>query len=267
MKNIHSFFNELKISIGAIWVLNDALKFSAPKQFQNEEVKRFIIKNKSHIMSVLTENSIFSKEDFINKKILTDASRTFYPLSPAQERLWFIEQYEQGTNAYHIPVVLSLNSSTNIEGMKYALQKIVNRHEVLRSTIKYDNSLEQGVQIVHSLELNIEEFLLSANDNYLSVIKDDINYPIDLSKEYPIKVKIYRIEDDKNRVKTLLSINIHHIASDGWSMDILLKEIYSYYEAFVNNELSFELTPLTIQYKDFAAWQKIYLTSQQYLLP
>ncbi|MBY7735376.1 condensation domain-containing protein, partial [Francisella philomiragia] len=56
-----------------------------------------------------------------------------YPLSFAQERLWFIEQYEQGTNAYHIPLLLSLNKSTEVEIVKKSISSIVNRHEVLRS--------------------------------------------------------------------------------------------------------------------------------------
>ena len=207
-------------------------------------------------MSVLNENSIFSKEDFINKTILTDSSRKTFPLSPAQERLWFIEHYEKGTNAYHIPAVLELNSSTNIEGMKYALRKIVSRHEVLRSTIEYDESLEQGIQIVHNTTLNIEEVSLTNEDDYLSIIKDDINCPKDLSKEYPIKAKIYHIEDNKNHNKTIFSINIHHIASDGWSLDILFKEIISYYEAFIKDNKSFDLPPLGIQYKGLCCMAK-----------
>ena len=63
--------------------------------------------------------------------------------------LWFIEQYEQGSNAYHIPVVFELDADTDIAGIKYALQQIVSRHEVLRSTIEQPESEEHGIQRVH----------------------------------------------------------------------------------------------------------------------
>ena len=121
MKNIHVFFNDLKVGLGAVWVINDTLKLSAPKQFQNEVIKNFIIKNKEQMVSILSENAIFSKEDFTKKTILTDASRKFYPLSPAQERLWFIEQYEQGTNAYHIPMYIVEFSSNMLLSLFFDL--------------------------------------------------------------------------------------------------------------------------------------------------
>ncbi|MDA3929169.1 MAG: amino acid adenylation domain-containing protein, partial [Prolixibacteraceae bacterium] len=263
MTHIHLFFNELRFNIGAIWVINDKLKFSAPVKFQNQETKDFIIKHKVQIKTILKENAIFSKEDFLTKPILKDNTKKFYPLSPAQERLWFIEQYEQGTNAYHIPVVLDINIDTNIKGIKYAIEQIVKRHEVLRTTIEYDEKEELSIQKVHNSIVSIEENNLTGKDNYIKSIKEDINSPFDLSNEYPIKVKFYRIKTDDNLIqRTLLLIKIHHIAIDGWSIDILLKELINYYDAYIIKDTTFELPPLEIQYKDYAAWQKIYLTDK-----
>jgi amino acid adenylation domain-containing protein len=179
-------------------------------------------------------------------------------LSFAQERLWFIEQYEKGTNAYHIPAVFELDTQTDVNGIKFALREVVKRHEVLRSTIELDSNQELSVQKVHHKELEIEEILFDANDAYKAKIKEEINTPFDLSKEYPIRAKIYRIED-----KTILLVNTHHIASDGWSLEIFQEELYAYYSAYNLNDKNFSLPALEIQYKDFASWERTYLTEEK----
>ncbi|NOU19050.1 MAG: amino acid adenylation domain-containing protein [Bacteroidales bacterium] len=264
MKNTHTFFNKLRTSAGAIWLENDTIKLIAPKDFQNQETKDFILNNKTSIIAILNENQIFSKEKFLDIIILKDSSIKYYPLSPAQERLWFIEQYEGGTNAYHHPSVLELDSATEVEGIKYAIQQIVFRHEVLRSTIEQIDDQMQGIQVVHNEALIIEEITLNAED-YETFIKKDVNRPFDLSKEYPIRVKFYYIKQDKplseNQLnKTILLINVHHIATDGWSVNIFQKELIAYYEAYINKNIGFNLPPLEIQYKDYAVWQRSFLS-------
>ncbi|WP_299316084.1 hypothetical protein, partial [uncultured Aquimarina sp.] len=106
MKDIHIFFNELRLNVGAIWLENDVVKLFVPKKFQNQKTKNFIINNKNQITSILHQNAIFSRERFLNTLILRDNTVTKHPLSSSQDRLWFIEQYERGTYAYHIPIIL-----------------------------------------------------------------------------------------------------------------------------------------------------------------
>ncbi|MFW0740060.1 condensation domain-containing protein, partial [Flavobacterium sp. T12S277] len=160
MKYINHFFNELRVNAGAIWLDNETIKLSAPKKFQNQETRDFITINKSEIISILRINHIFSQEEFFKIIILKNHNTDFYPLSPAQERLWFIEQYEQGTNAYHMPRIFELDITTDIRGMKYALECIVWRHEVLRSTIEQREDLDHGIQVVHDASLFIEDSVL-----------------------------------------------------------------------------------------------------------
>lgn len=267
MKTINHFFNELRRNAGAIWIENGTIKLFAPKEFQNQETKDFIVNNKIPITSILNENHIFSKEKFSNVIILRDSTIKYYPLSPAQERLWFIEQYEEGTNAYHLPSVLELDSATEVEGVKYAIQQILVRHEVLRSTIEQKDNQDHGVQVVHDEPLTIEEVTLSDEDDYGAIIKVDVNRPFNLSIEYPIRVKFYYIKQNKTVPENQLSrilmlINTHHIASDGWSSNIFQKELYAYYEAYINKDKEFCLPPLEIQYKDYAVWQRSYLTGE-----
>jgi Condensation domain len=149
LEHITAFFSELRINAGAIWLENGAINFSAPKKFQNQETNNFIKDNKARLMAILNENGIFSIAKFLSVEIIRDSSNTHYPLSPAQERLWFIEQYEGGTNAYHVPRVYELDDAIVIEGIKYALQKIISRHEVLKSTIEQEDHVEYAIQRIH----------------------------------------------------------------------------------------------------------------------
>ncbi|WP_420574204.1 amino acid adenylation domain-containing protein [Kordia sp.] len=170
-----------------------------------------------------------------------------YPLSFAQERLWFIEQYEQGTNAYHIPLLVELAKNTAINRLKEAIQQVVQRHEVLRTIFQQED--ERYVQLVLNEELKIHEHS-HQNTNIEAQIVKDINTPFDLQKEFPIRVNFYQEAES-----TKLLITIHHIASDGWSEDILLKEIDAIYKGE-------KLPNLDIQYKDFSTWQRAYLQGE-----
>jgi len=262
--DLYSFFNDLRISSGAIWVENGNLKLSTNQSFQNNKTKDFVLSNKSSLISLLTQNHIFAKEDFNKKLIFTDTTITQYSLSPAQERLWFIEQYEEGTNAYHIPDVHELDIDSDKEGIKYALQQIVSRHEVLRTTIDHGNISGIGVQKIHSEPLIIDEVTVNDNEGYELLLKQDINTPFDLSREYPIRAKFYLIKslDNDSVSKSFLLINTHHIASDGWSNDIFHRELSAYYNAYISSDQSFKLPALEIQYKDYAMWQRSYLTGE-----
>ena len=176
-------------------------------------------------------------------------------LSFAQERLFFIHKYEDGTNAYNIPAIYKLNDNTNIKQLINSIHSIVKRQDVLRSTIKEDKD-------------NIYQVINSVSDKYLSkitvknsrglnkAINKDINYIFNLGNEFPIRVRIY--SDTKEKY---VSIVIHHIAFDGWSAGIFLDELHEFYNHYNNNSI-LTLPKLDIQYKDFALWQKKYLTGK-----
>ncbi|WP_158622657.1 non-ribosomal peptide synthetase, partial [Pedobacter sp. KBW06] len=258
IKNIHTFLNTLRHHAGAIWLENDLIKLLVPPVLQNQVTKDLISNHREQLISLLKENNIFSKAQFLNVIILKDSSISNYPLSAAQERLWFIEQYEQGTNAYHIPMALELAEGINIEGIKYALSGIVERHEVLRSTIEQDQQ-QQGIQVVQNKPLEIEQIQVSHPEDLETLLTTDINRPFNLAAEYPIRVSLYHITGS---LRSVLLITTHHIAGDGWSVGIFQKELIAGYEAFIAGDENFKLPPLAIQYKDFAIWQRNYLSSE-----
>uniref|UniRef100_UPI0013C2AB8A condensation domain-containing protein n=1 Tax=Facilibium subflavum TaxID=2219058 RepID=UPI0013C2AB8A len=180
-------------------------------------------------------------------------------LSFSQYRLWFIEKYEQGTNAYHIPTVFELSKDINLEAFKYAIQGIVSRHEVLRSIIIEPERQKDAVQVVRDNPLVINESEFDSKEKCKAAIKKDIAQTFDLSHEYPIRVKLYFIKQNNKVAQVFCSIIIHHIASDGWSINIFQIEFIAYYEAYIKGNETFKLPELEIQYKDYALWQRNYL--------
>ncbi|MBC8756557.1 amino acid adenylation domain-containing protein [Kordia sp. YSTF-M3] len=226
-----------------LWTEEGKLKSRIPKSFSNKGLLSQLSANKESILLILEYNEVFSsgiKLPYIYKVETIEE----HVLSFAQERLWFIEQYEQGTNAYHIPLLVELEKDTDAGRLKDAIQQVIQRHEVLRTIFKQED--ENYVQIVLQEELVIHEYS-HENTNIEDQIVSDINTPFDLQKEFPIRVNFYQQEESVQ-----LLITIHHIASDGWSEDILLKEI----DAIYRNE---SLAELSIQYKDFSIWQREYL--------
>ncbi len=177
-----------------------------------------------------------------------------YELSYAQERLWFIEQYEQGTNAYHIPVLLSLED-INIKYLKKSIESIVKRHEILRSVFVLES--DSDIQVVKENTLIIEEKNIKKSV-FKEEIKLDINKVFNLREEYPIRVIIYDVDGEYK-----LLITVHHIAFDGWSIEVFEKELEAYYFYYKDGNI-LNLPELEIQYKDYAIWQRDYLTGHIY---
>ena len=223
--------------------------------------REFVSNNKDFIVSTLSN---------INSNILHfDCGNCLIPLSFAQERLSFIDKYEGGTNAYNISLVftLSVNDELVLKSLKQSINDIVERHEILRSIIKED---DQGnrYQLVMQLDkypLNISLVKVRSQEELSQEISKAVNHVYNLSSEYPIKINLYKQElIDK---KYYLSIVIHHIAFDGWSINVLLAELaelYQYHYKIAQGEkVTLELLPLNIQYRDFTLWQKNYLKEER----
>jgi len=182
----------------------------------------------------------------------------FIPLSFSQERLWFIDRLE-GTLHYHMPAGFRLKGDVDIEALNYALQQIVNRHEVLRSVIR-ENDGEPFQHILPENGLNLELIDGSAHESFQELqqkIKDLINEPFDLSKDHMIRGSLVKIKDQEY----VLVITLHHIAGDGWSIPIVVNEVVELYNSFIERR-AFRLPVLEIQYADYAMWQRQNLSGE-----
>ncbi|MEO7583966.1 MAG: non-ribosomal peptide synthase/polyketide synthase [Ferruginibacter sp.] len=178
------------------------------------------------------------------------------PLSFNQERLWFIDQLE-GSIQYHIPAVFNLEGSINTAGLGFAFAQIVQRHEALRTIIRDDAGHGfQHIQNGNGWKLSVSDGSGFQNDKegLQQTIQQAINAPFDLSKDYMLRAALISISNTKH----VLVITLHHIASDGWSTSIIVKELVELYQSYGTNTAP-QLEPLPLQYADFAIWQRQYL--------
>lgn len=176
--------------------------------------------------------------------------RATAPLSFAQERLWFIENYEQGTNAYHIPLCIKLNSPVLVDALKKSLQDMLIRHDILR-TIYLQNTQGEYYQKVTDLTFVFPEETISELQ-LEHKLAERINQHFDLRHELPVRVVIFR-----STTQYYFSITIHHIAFDGWSSGLFINELAQLYYYHLG-KTPLNLNKLLIQYKDFALWQRNY---------
>ncbi|SFE91411.1 non-ribosomal peptide synthase domain TIGR01720/amino acid adenylation domain-containing protein [Chitinophaga sp. CF118] len=184
---------------------------------------------------------------FVLPAIVAQERPAHIPLSFSQERLWFIDHLE-GSTHYHISTVLKLKGNVNRDALQYALQSIIGRHEILRTVIKE----EEGVAYQQILTADNWEL---KNVNTEAGITELAHQPFDLANDYTLRAGLWSQNNDEHA----LLITMHHIASDGWSVSILGKELSELYEAYIENR-QHRLLPLPIQYADYAIWQKSYVT-------
>lgn len=184
------------------------------------------------------------------------ANLTEYPLSFAQERLLFIESYQGGGSLYHVPLFVKLGRNINVEALEAAFNTIVNRHTVLKSVYRANDDKE-NYQCVEDLELAINWSNVSDFNEIQADVVRRINTAFDLSRELSIRLHGYNSKENK-----FLLILWHHIAFDGWSAEIFMREISHVYQAYNSNKLH-DLPPLEISYADYAAWQKEFISGER----
>ncbi|GCL35048.1 amino acid adenylation domain-containing protein [Sphaerospermopsis reniformis] len=184
------------------------------------------------------------------------------PLSFAQQRLWFIDQLEGENGVYNVPFFWQISGILNINALEKAILEIVQRHEILRTSFSVVN--ESPIQVIHSqptLKIEVLDWGQVPEKDQFSKAQHlataELQQPFDLSKAPLLRVKLLQLADQSH----LLLLVIHHIVCDGWSMDIFRKELFSLYTAFCNGESS-SLPALSLQYADFAHWQRSYLQGE-----
>ncbi len=178
------------------------------------------------------------------------------PLSFAQQRLWFIDQFEQGNNAaYNMPVALRVSGQFDVAIARRALSVVIERHEVLRTV--YRSTDDEPVQVIIDKPAVVFETRQVSEAQVSEVVLKDASTPFDLSQDLMVRASWLTLSDQAG----VLLFNMHHIASDGWSMGILVNEFGRLYQAF-SQGLDNPLAPLAIGYVDYALWQRDYLKGE-----
>ena len=195
---------------------------------------------------------------------ITRAERTGgVPLSFAQQRLWFLAQMEEAGAAYSIALGLRLQGKLNRSALRGALDRILLRHEILRTTfILRDEQPLQRIAAGEDIRFHLLEYDLrqhpSREAELQRLVEEESAAAFDLGTGPLIRGRLIQLEEEEHA----LLITMHHIVSDGWSVGVLMKELNALYGAYVRGEED-PLAPLSIQYGDYAVWQRWWMEGEK----
>jgi len=237
-----------------IYLNGSELAYKAPKGALTPALRDEIVKNKTKLIELLQAHQR-SQVEMPRVPLRPDRDAPA-PLSFAQLRLWVLSQIDGATAHYNMPNALWLEGRLNLDALQFAFKTIVNRHEVLRTCIRADDEGQAWQHIQTGDTFRIEQRDLSGLDGdaaaqqLKALIEAESQHQFDLANDPMIRVVVAKMRYDQH----VLIATLHHIASDGWSMGVLIKEWCTFYTAFVNDEENPLPTP-AIQYADYAAWQ------------
>src|SRR5690606_19967878 len=186
------------------------------------------------------------------------AERTF-PMSFSQQRLWFLDQLSPGNPFYNVEAAVPLDTRLDVGALERAINEIVRRHDVLRTTFRMiDGEPMQVVRPELHVDLPVVDLRsLRGSDRDAEVLRirtEEATRPFDLAEGPLLRTLLLRLED----ARYLFLLSMHHIVSDGWSMGIFGREMEELYSAYLLGRPP-ALPELPIQYGDFAVWQQKYL--------
>lgn len=201
-------------------------------------------------LSVVVSNSATA----LQEEIMALPVQEHYSLSHAQKRLWLLDQMEEGLTAYHISRALKISGQVDTEALEKAFAHLLERHESLRTRF----STAQGTPVQKVFDPAQAAFKITCTDlRYTTHPEEEantlitawINRSFDLEQDTLLRVSLLRLQDEEYVFLFL----IHHIISDGWSLEVLTNEVMALYHYYANG-IPHGLTPLKFQYRDYAAW-------------
>jgi non-ribosomal peptide synthetase component F/thioesterase domain-containing protein/acyl carrier protein len=186
-----------------------------------------------------------------------------FPLSPAQEKMWLADRTQPGNPAYNASFRWRLDGALAPDILERAFNEIVSRHEILRASFSYNG--QDPVQLIApSLHLRIETRDLrllpdqQRETEMDRLSEEEARRSMDVEKGPLIRVGLLRMEDQRH----VLTLTIHHLVCDGWSISLIMEELQSIYAAFAEGRES-SLPDLRIQYPDYVVWQRERLASAE----
>ena len=182
------------------------------------------------------------------------------PLSFAQQRLWFLEQLQPGSSVFHIPFALTLTGPLDVPALQCSLQSLVDRHEVLRSTVHNDDGEPwQRIEPAMYIEPSLRDLrdLCEARDREAALkarLDAVFHQPFDLTRGPLLRAELLRLADERY----VLALVLHHLAADAWSIALLVDDLSQAYLAYASGQPP-AFTPMPLQYADYVLWQRRHL--------
>ncbi|WP_431952930.1 amino acid adenylation domain-containing protein [Nocardia lijiangensis] len=181
------------------------------------------------------------------------------PLAPAQQRMWFLNQYEPGSGAYNMPIAIRLRGEVNVEALRLAMVDVLRRHESLRTRYPdHDGVLIQLIEPADDVEHELTPVPVLPSQ-LIATVTEFVIEGFDVSAQVPVRARLFSVLGSKEP-EYILAVVVHHIAADGFSMTPLARDVTTAYTARIRGEAP-SWTPLPVQYADYALWQRAGLGS------
>jgi amino acid adenylation domain-containing protein/thioester reductase-like protein len=261
MKTLEEFLSHLDNLDIKIWCHGNALRYNAPENALTPELLAQMRERKTEILGFLRANPSWNATNLEPIGPLSRENNVF-PLSFAQQRLWFLNQLEGTSATYYVYTALRFEGRLQRSALEQSLQEIVQRHETLRTTFSRLNG--KPVQVIHPMShypLPLSDLQALPSEKQTTevqrLINEETRCPFDLSTGPLFRYRLFQLGPETH----VLVLNMHHIISDEWSIDIFIHEWGALYKAFSIGQPS-PLPSLPIQYVDFAHWQRQWLTEE-----
>ncbi|WP_343674178.1 amino acid adenylation domain-containing protein [Chitinophaga sp.] len=193
--------------------------------------------------------TLLSEKHLLSETLIpVAAEEEQYPISPAQERLWVLTRFMDASMAYHMPALFSISGELDRAVLKEAFQRVIERYEILRTVFTEQDGIPmQRVLLPGSTSFTISEI---ATDDVSATVQSLLKKPFDLINGPLLRCVILQTKE-----KEVLYFDMHHIISDGWSLEVLFKNIALAYRLAMESPSALLPAP-GLQYKDFAIWQR-----------
>ncbi|MCC6456164.1 MAG: amino acid adenylation domain-containing protein [Caldilineaceae bacterium] len=240
-----------------LWVDGDRLRLNAPQGVLTPELSAELVKRKAELILFLKRAR--SAADAPTLPLKPAPRDQELPLSFAQQRLWFLNQMESGNIAYNLASSIQLRGVVNRPALEQAMNAVIQRHEILRTTFGVAGG--EPVQRIAPAEartlpvVDLSHLPKREREREVEQLTQAASHtPFHLAEGPLFALTLICLDT----AESLLLLRMHHIIADGVSVEVLLHELGTFYEAFVRGE-RVSLSALPIQYADFAYWQRQWL--------
>ena len=253
---IEAFLANLSRQEVKLWLEGDRLRCSGPEAVLTKALNDQLKTRKPEIVKFLRQ----AKSAEAVPTIIPAQRPENIPLSFAQQRLWFLQQMQPDSAVYNLPMAIQVEGFLDITAFAQSLNNIIRRHEVLRT--RFTTVAGQPVQaIAPPTPIDIEHIDLQAAPNPEAAVKQAAlkaaQKPFDLSQDQLLRVTLLQLSD----AKSVVLFTVHHIIADGWSQEILIQELATFYRAALLGQTA-SLPVLPVQYADFSIWQRNWLQGE-----
>ncbi|NEQ64891.1 MAG: amino acid adenylation domain-containing protein [Symploca sp. SIO2D2] len=235
--NLVNFLQELSLKGWQLWTEGERLRYRAPEEKITSSVLAQLKQHKAQILQLLCDHP-----DVLN----------VYPLSYGQQALYFLWRLAPESYAYNAAFAFRISSMVDISAMKKAFEALIERHPILRTTFPQRGG-EPICQVHQNQELDFWQIDASGwnEDELKAKLIEGHQQHFDLEREPVMRVRWFTLSNQEH----VLSLTLHHIACDGWSVDLLLQELPQLYQA-QKTGVEVSLSPLKHSYQDYVSWQK-----------